>query len=84
MLIDRFLLQSSTRDGLTEQLIFLNRHNLSVDYFMRYEERIRAVTPEDVHRVVVSYLAKERISTVATGPEAVIRPQLAPFRKRLP
>lgn len=84
MLIDRFLLQSSTRDGLTEQLVFLNRHNLSVDYFLRYEERIRAVTPEEVHRVVQVYLAKDRISTVATGPEAVIRPQLDPFRKRLP
>lgn len=83
VLIDRFLLQSSTRDGLAEQLMFLHRHDLSTDYFMTYQDRILSVTPGDVQRVVKTYLSPERLTTVATGPKRLLQPQLAPFRDRM-
>lgn len=84
VLIDRFLLQSSTRDGLAEQLMFLHRHDLSTDYFMTYRERILSVTPGDVQRVVNTYLSPGRLTTIATGPKLLLQPQLAPFRERMP
>ncbi len=84
VLVDRFLLQSSTRDGLAEQLMFLHRHNLSTTYFLTYQERVQSVTPDDVRRVVKTYLSPERLTTVATGPKRLLQPQLAPFRERMP
>jgi zinc protease len=84
VLIDRFLLQSSTRDGLADQLMFLDRHGLSTNYFMTYQERIRSVTPNDVLRVVNTYLSPRRLTTVVTGPKRLLQPQLAPFRERIP
>lgn len=84
VLIDRFLLQSSTRDGLAEQLMFLDRNGLSTDYFMTYQERVRSVTPSDVRRVVETYLSPDRLTIVATGPKRLLQPQLAPVRKRIP
>ena len=84
VLIDRFLLQSSTRDGLADQLVFLDCHGLSTDYFMTYQGRIRSVTPSDVRRVVETYLTPDRLTIVATGPKRLLQPQLAPVRERMP
>ena len=84
VLIDRFLLQSSTRDGLADQLMFLDRHGLTTDYFMTYQERVRSVTPSDVQRVVETYLTPDRLTIVATGPKRLLQPQLAPVRERIP
>jgi len=83
MLVRRFLMQSSTRDGLTDQMMYLDRHDLDINYFMQYESRIRAVSPEDVRRVTARYLAPERLTTVIVGPRRLIEPQLGASR-RLP
>ncbi|HHP7238583.1 M16 family metallopeptidase [Longibacter sp.] len=84
MLIDRFLMQSSTRDGLTEQMMFLGRHDLNVDYFLTYRERLQAVSPSDVQRVVQTYLSPERLTYVVTGPKRIIDPQIAPVERQMP
>jgi len=84
MLIDRFLMQSSTRDGLTEQMMFLGQHELDVDYFLTYRDRIQAVSPADVQRVVKTYLSPERLTYVVTGPKRIIDPQIAPVERQMP
>jgi len=84
MLIDRFLMQSSTRDGLTEQMMFLGQHELHVDYFLTYRDRIQAVSPSDVQHVVETYLSPERLTYVITGPKRIIDPQIAPVERQMP
>ncbi|WP_179862216.1 M16 family metallopeptidase [Longibacter salinarum] len=84
VLVDRFLMQSSTRDGLADQMMFLNRHGLDESYFLKYQARIRSVRPQDVQRVVRQYLAPSDLSIVLTGPARLIQPQIAPVRRQMP
>lgn len=75
-LINRFMMQSSTPDGVAVQMAFLDRHGLSLDYFASYAETIQSVSATDVQRAVQTYLSRERLAVVVSGPAAQLRPHL--------
>ena len=75
-LINRFMMQSSTPDGVAEQMAFLDRHGLGLEYFTTYAEAIRSVSSKDVQRALQTYLAREHLTVVVTGPAARLRPRV--------
>jgi predicted Zn-dependent peptidase len=75
-LINRFMMQSSTPDGVAEQMAFLDRHGLGLEYFTTYPETIRRVSPQDVQRAVQTYLPRKRLTVVVSGPASRLRPHI--------
>jgi zinc protease len=66
-------------DGIGQRLRELAVHSLPDDHWERYADSIRAVDVEEVQRVAREHLEADRLTIVAVGPEAELRPQLAPF-----
>jgi predicted Zn-dependent peptidase len=79
-----FVLQNSSRQGISGQLGFLRLHGLGDDYLANYVRRVHAVTPAEVQRVARAYLMPEQMLIVITGDLKQIEEQVAPFRQAVP
>jgi predicted Zn-dependent peptidase len=79
-----FVLQNSSRQGISGQLGFLRLHGLGDDYLANYVRRVHAVTPAEVQRVARAYLMPEQMLIVITGDLKQIEEQIAPFRQAVP
>ncbi len=66
-------------EGVSHRLRALALHDLPLDYWDRYPAEIGAVSAGDIQRVAQAHLRPERLTIVAVGPEAELRPQLEPF-----
>jgi zinc protease len=60
----------SLAGALAQMFIF----NLPADYFETYTERVRAVTPADVHRVATRYIQPDKFAVVVVGDLKTIEP----------
>lgn len=69
-------LRLETTAQLAMQLDDLAIHDLPVDYFQHYRERIAAVTPGDVHRVARERIRPDRLAIVVVGSATDVVPQL--------
>jgi predicted Zn-dependent peptidase len=49
-------------------------YNLPADYFATYTQRVRAVTPADVHRVAERYIQPDKFAVVIVGDRKKIEP----------
>ncbi len=69
-----FAVQSA--EGLAAQWAAVDLYGLGTDYFDRYAERVRAVTPADVKQAAASHLRADRLAIVALSTAAAVQPAL--------
>lgn len=74
-----YVLQNSSRGGITNQLQYMDLHGLPADYASTYVKRVYAVTPQQVTAVAKKYIDDDRATIVVVGDLKVIEPQLKPF-----
>jgi predicted Zn-dependent peptidase len=76
-----YVLQNSSRGGITAQLRYVDLHGLPATYPNTYVKRIHAVTPQQVTEVAKQYLHDDQATVVVVGDRKVIEEQLKPFGK---
>jgi len=74
-----FVLQNSSRGGITNQLSFLNLHRLPDSYLTGYVKAVYAVNPATVQRVAKTLLRPEEMRIVIAGDKKKIQEQVAGF-----
>ena len=74
-----FVIQNSSRQGLTGQLAFLNLHRLPETYLTNYVQNVINVSPGDVQRIAQTYLRPEKMAVVVVGDREKIAAQLGPY-----
>lgn len=74
-----YILQNSSRGGITGQLEFIDLHGLPATYPNTYVQRVYAVTPQKVMEAAKKYLQDESATIVVVGDRKVIEEQLKPF-----
>lgn len=65
-----------TTDDVASQLATLEIHDLTIDFYNDYVDRLRAVTAADVLRVAREYLHPDRAAVVIVGDLTTIEPGL--------
>jgi zinc protease len=68
-----------TVQGVASRLAQLAVYGLPDDYYDRLQERLRAVTAEELRELAAEHLRPDRLAVVAVGPAAAVRPQLEPL-----
>ena len=76
-----FVLQNSSRNGITNQLAILDLHGLDADFLSTYVSKINAVTPEDVKKIAGTYLKDEEMTIAIAGDRSQIAASLAAYGK---
>jgi zinc protease len=66
--IGRLPLSLESNSGVASALLNIERYDLGMDYYLRYPEMVRAVTPEHVLTAVRKYLDPERLAIAIAGP----------------
>ncbi|MGB7922059.1 MAG: pitrilysin family protein [Pyrinomonadaceae bacterium] len=74
-----FVLQNSSREGVINQLSFLNLHKLDDKYLTNYVQNIYAVTPGDVQRIAQTYLQPGKMAIVIVGDREKIAQEVSAF-----
>ena len=74
-----FILQNSSRGGITGQLEFVDLHHLPADYLNGYVTRVYAVTPQQVQQAAKKYLQDDKATIVVVGDKKVIEDQIKAF-----
>ena len=67
--IGRLPLSLESNGGVAGALINLERYDLGLDYYRRYPDMVRAVTPELVLEAARRYLDPDRLGIAIAGPE---------------
>ncbi len=71
--IGRLPLSLESNAGVANSILNLERFNLGLDYFQKYPELIRAVTPEQILQAAQKYIDPERLIIASAGPDTVKR-----------
>ncbi len=66
--IGRLPLSFESNAGVATALINMERYDLGLDYYRTYDERVKAVTCEDVLQVARKYIDPERLAIAIAGP----------------
>jgi len=66
--VGRLPLSLESNAGVASALINIERHNLGLDYYRRYEEQVRAVTPEMVLQAARKYINPAALAIATCGP----------------
>lgn len=66
--IGRLPLSFESNSGVATALVNMERYGLGFDYYRTYDERVRAVTDEDVIEVARKYIDPERLAIAVAGP----------------
>jgi zinc protease len=66
--VGRMPLTLESNAGVAGALLHIERHNLGLDYYVRYPNIVRAVTREQVLETAAKYLHPERLATAVAGP----------------
>jgi zinc protease len=66
--IGRLPLSLESNSGVANALLNMERYELGLDYYRRYPELVRAVTPEDVLTAARKYLDPDRLAIAIAGP----------------
>jgi zinc protease len=74
-----YVLQNSSRGGITNQLDYMDLHGLPPTYASTYVKQVYAVTPQQVSEVAKKHLQDERALIVIVGDRKVIEEQLKGF-----
>jgi len=65
--IGRLPLSLESNGGVASALLNLERYSLGLDYFLRYPDLIRAITPEVILEAVRKYLDPDRLAIATAG-----------------
>ena len=76
-----YVLQNSSRGGITAQLQYIDLHGLPASYSNNYVKRVHAVTPQQVSDLAKRYLQDDQATIVIVGDRKVIEEQLKGFGK---
>lgn len=74
-----FVLRNSSRQGIINQLAFLDLHGLDDDYLTGYVQRVYDVTPEEVSRIAQTYLRDDEMAIVVVGDRGAVESQLEEY-----
>jgi zinc protease len=74
-----FVLQNSTRQGVINQLSFVDLHGLDDKYLTTYVQKVFAVTPKDVQRMTQTYLLGDKMTLVVVGDKSKVADQVSAF-----
>ncbi|HVG31661.1 MAG TPA: pitrilysin family protein [Pyrinomonadaceae bacterium] len=74
-----FSQQVAMTGGLMDQLVQLKMYGLPANYLQTYNERINAVTPQDIQRVAQQYILPDKSAVIIVGDAATIMEQLKPY-----
>jgi len=74
-----YVLQNSSRGGITNQLIYMDVHGLPATYAATYVKQVYAVTPQQVMEMAKKHLADDRATIVIVGDRKVIDAQIKDF-----
>ena len=66
--IGRLPLQLESNEGVAGALVNLERYHLGLDYYVRYAERISAVTRDGVLDTARRFLSPDRLAIAVAGP----------------
>ncbi|HEX8990085.1 MAG TPA: pitrilysin family protein [Anaerolineales bacterium] len=66
--IGRLPLSFESNGGVATALINIERYDLGLDYYRLYDEKVRAVTREDVIQVARKYIDPDRLAVAVAGP----------------
>jgi predicted Zn-dependent peptidase len=75
-----YVLQNSSRGGITAQLQFVDLHGLPASYLNTYVKQVYAVTPQQVTELAKKYVRDEQATIVIVGDVKVIEEQVKPYR----
>ena len=79
-----FVIQNGSRGGVTGQFATMDLQGMSDDYLRTYVDKILAVTPADVQKMMQEYLTAEKMSLVVVGDRKVIDEQLKSITATVP
>ncbi len=65
--IGRLPISLESNAGIASALLSLERHDLGLDYYLRYADLVKAVTPEKVLEAAARYLDPEKLAIVSAG-----------------
>jgi predicted Zn-dependent peptidase len=71
-----FVVQNSSRDGLINQMAFVDLHGLGPNYLESYVKNVMAVTPTDVRTTAAKYLDPSKMSIAIVGNKKEVEKQL--------
>jgi len=74
-----FVLRNSSRQGIINQLNFVELQGLGDEYLQTYVQKINAVTPEQVSAMAKKYLVPDQMKIVVVGDKEKIAEQLKPY-----
>ena len=66
--IGRLPLSFESNSGVATALINMERYDLGLNYYRTYDERVRAITREDVLQVARKYIDPGRLAVAVAGP----------------
>jgi zinc protease len=66
--IGRLPLSLESNSGVAGALLNIERYDLGLDYYRRYPDMVRAITPEEVLSAVRKYLDPDRLAIATAGP----------------
>lgn len=67
--VGRLPLSLESNGGVANALLNVERYNLGLDYYLRYESLVRAVTPDQVLETARKYLDLEKMAIATAGPK---------------
>ena len=74
-----FVLQNSSRQGVINQLAFVDLHGLDDRYLTTYVQKVFALTPKDIQRIAQTYLLGDKMTLVVVGDKSKVAEQLTPY-----
>jgi len=72
--IGRLPLSLESNNGVASALLNLERYDLGLDYYRRYPDLVRSITPAQVLEVAQRYLHPDRLAIASAGPTEVKGP----------
>ena len=74
-----FVLRSSSRAGIAQQLSSLDLYGVGEDYLRDYVKRVYALTPADIQRLARTYIDPAKLAIVVVGDRAQILDQIKTY-----
>ncbi|WNH13272.1 M16 family metallopeptidase [Thalassobellus suaedae] len=78
-----FVLRNSIPNGIIEQLVFLDVHDLEDDYLVNRVKEIYSLTPKDIQNMAKKYLRSKDMTLVIVGDKVKIQNQIDEYEKLL-
>ena len=74
-----FVLQNSSRQGVINQLSFVDLHGLDDKYLTTYVQKVFSTTPKDIQRIAQTYLLNDKMTLVVVGDKSKVTEQVSTF-----